>query len=246
MTELRFPDPSLADDLVLLRPWAEEDLPSKAAAFGDPLVDRFSNPRTTKVTEEDVRASFSRNEQARLRGEEVNFALAAASRPLHPSGWRCAAALPARASCDPTCCSKGARRDTVVFSLLPADLQLPLPGTPGHRPPGPRQPTPSRSGRIPARPALTPATPKEGKNKSGKPVFLALLRSQCYLDRIPADAEAGNLDAGQGADLPVVPVAGEPDRGAAEKAPRVPRGRGVGDDRVTGPRQRRGVEAGGR
>jgi hypothetical protein len=42
MTELRFPDPPLADHVVLLRPWTDEELPSKLEALADPLVDRFS------------------------------------------------------------------------------------------------------------------------------------------------------------------------------------------------------------
>jgi RimJ/RimL family protein N-acetyltransferase len=81
VTEVRFPDPLLADDVVLLRPWTAEDLPAKVTAFADPLVDRYSNPRTSTVTEADLRASFGRQEQARLHGEEVNFALAAAGEP---------------------------------------------------------------------------------------------------------------------------------------------------------------------
>jgi RimJ/RimL family protein N-acetyltransferase len=81
MAELRFPDPPLADDVVLLRPWTEEDLPAKVTAFADPLVDRYSNPRTAKVTESDIRASFGRDEQDRLRGEDINLALAAVDEP---------------------------------------------------------------------------------------------------------------------------------------------------------------------
>jgi RimJ/RimL family protein N-acetyltransferase len=186
VTELRFPDPSLADDVVLVRPWTAEDLPAKVTAFADPLVDRYSNPRTSKVTTADVRASFGRQEQARLHGEEINFALAAVDEPalvlggasvydvdreagraavgfwLTPASrgrgvathatrllavWAFACLDVARVelTCAPDNeasqrvalrCGfvregvlrshvpfKGARRDTVVFSLLPGDLR---------------------------------------------------------------------------------------------------------------------------
>ncbi len=86
MTELSFPDPPLADDVVLLRPWTEADLPSIAAAFADPLVDRYSNSAVAKVTEPGVRAFFRQQEQERLRGEEISFALAPAGEPAAVAG----------------------------------------------------------------------------------------------------------------------------------------------------------------
>jgi len=86
MAELRFPEPPLADDVVLLRPWVEDDLSSRAAAFADPLLDRFSNPLTTGVTDADVRANFGRQGQARLRGEQIDFALAVPSGPTLAGG----------------------------------------------------------------------------------------------------------------------------------------------------------------
>lgn len=75
MAELRFPVPPLADDVVLLRPWREADVPGKLLAFGDPVMQRFSW-RTTPYTEADARDDFADQEAARLRGEELNFALA--------------------------------------------------------------------------------------------------------------------------------------------------------------------------
>jgi RimJ/RimL family protein N-acetyltransferase len=75
MAELRFPVPPLADDAVLLRPWREADLPGIVLAFSDPLMQRFSR-RTTPYTDTDARDSFAEQEEARLRGEELNFALA--------------------------------------------------------------------------------------------------------------------------------------------------------------------------
>jgi RimJ/RimL family protein N-acetyltransferase len=75
MAELRFPVPPLADEVVLLRPWHEADVPGKLLAFSDPVMQRFSW-RTTPYTEADARSAFAGQEQARLRGEELNFALA--------------------------------------------------------------------------------------------------------------------------------------------------------------------------
>jgi RimJ/RimL family protein N-acetyltransferase len=76
MAKLWFPVPPLADEVVLLRPWREADVPGKLLTFGDPVVQRFSWPRTTPYTEADVRSYFVEQEAARLRGEELNFALA--------------------------------------------------------------------------------------------------------------------------------------------------------------------------
>lgn len=77
MAELGFPVPPLADDVVSLRPWRKADVPGKLLAFSDPLVQRFSWPHTTGYTEADARRFFAGQEQARLRGEELNFVLAA-------------------------------------------------------------------------------------------------------------------------------------------------------------------------
>src|SRR5690349_5726140 len=74
MAELWFPVPALADDVVLLRPWCEADLPGKVLAFSDPVVQRFS--WRDAYTEADARSDLAAQEQARLRGEEINFALA--------------------------------------------------------------------------------------------------------------------------------------------------------------------------
>src|SRR5215213_2484525 len=71
MSELRIP--SLADHVVGLRPWSETDLPAQLEAFNDPLFQRFSDwaPRT----EAEARASLAEKEQARQRGEQIDFAL---------------------------------------------------------------------------------------------------------------------------------------------------------------------------
>ena len=75
MSELQFPSPPLADETVLLRPWREADVSDGLMAFGDPVVQRFSWPQTTAYTEEDARGYFASQETARLRGEEMQFAL---------------------------------------------------------------------------------------------------------------------------------------------------------------------------
>jgi RimJ/RimL family protein N-acetyltransferase len=75
MAELPFPTPPLADEVVLLRPWRESDVPTKLIAFSDPVVQRFSWGRTSPYTEADARSYFVEQEQARLRGEELNFAV---------------------------------------------------------------------------------------------------------------------------------------------------------------------------
>ena len=74
MAELWFPVPLLAGDAVLLRPWREADVPRMVAAFSDPVMQRFSW-RSTPYTETDAHDYLAEQEQARLRGDELNFAL---------------------------------------------------------------------------------------------------------------------------------------------------------------------------
>jgi RimJ/RimL family protein N-acetyltransferase len=74
MAELWFPGPPLAGDVVLLRPWREADVPGLVLAFSDPVMQRFSW-RATAYTETDARDFLAEQEEARLRGEELNFAL---------------------------------------------------------------------------------------------------------------------------------------------------------------------------
>ncbi len=72
--ELQFPYRPLADDVVLLRAWVWEDVPDKVMAFADPSVQRFSWPHTTAYTEANARSFFRSQDEARVRGEELNFA----------------------------------------------------------------------------------------------------------------------------------------------------------------------------
>jgi|SRR5215472_1079767 len=74
MAELWFPVPPLAGDAVLLRPWGEADVPGIVLAFSDPVMQRFSW-RTAPYTETDARGFFAEQEEARLRGEGLSFAL---------------------------------------------------------------------------------------------------------------------------------------------------------------------------
>jgi hypothetical protein len=71
MPELRVP--ALADDVVVLRPWREADVPAQLEAFSDPFFDRFSDwaPRTEAA----ARAYLDSQEQARKRGEQIELAL---------------------------------------------------------------------------------------------------------------------------------------------------------------------------
>jgi RimJ/RimL family protein N-acetyltransferase len=75
MAELWFPVPPLADDVVLLRPWRQADVPGMVQAFSDPVMQRFSW-RSAPYTETDAREFLADQEEARLHGHELNFALA--------------------------------------------------------------------------------------------------------------------------------------------------------------------------
>jgi RimJ/RimL family protein N-acetyltransferase len=73
MPELQFPSPPLADDVVMLRRWREADIAAQLQAFGDPLFERFSDwaPRTEAA----AHRQLVEIEEARLRGEQLSFAL---------------------------------------------------------------------------------------------------------------------------------------------------------------------------
>lgn len=72
---LAFPSPPLADANVRLRPWRETDAPAIERAFGDPVIERFSWPWVTPYTEADARNWLAEQEEHRLRGEELDFAV---------------------------------------------------------------------------------------------------------------------------------------------------------------------------
>lgn len=77
MAELLSPQPQLADEVVLLRPWRQSDVGSNLMKFADPAVQRFAWPHTRPYTHTDARDYFVEQEQARLRGEELSFAFVA-------------------------------------------------------------------------------------------------------------------------------------------------------------------------
>jgi RimJ/RimL family protein N-acetyltransferase len=71
VTELRVP--LLADEVVRMRSWRETDLPAQLDAFSDPWFRRFSD--WAPQTEAEARAYLAQHEDARRRGEQIEFAL---------------------------------------------------------------------------------------------------------------------------------------------------------------------------
>ncbi|MCA1184921.1 MULTISPECIES: GNAT family N-acetyltransferase [unclassified Saccharopolyspora] len=75
MAVLEFPNPPLTDGTVALRPWRTADVPQRFAAFSDPLCLRYSWPHPEPFTAEHLRDRAAADEQARLRGERLAFAV---------------------------------------------------------------------------------------------------------------------------------------------------------------------------
>lgn len=86
MAALQFPDPPLADEVVALRPWRRSDLSQWFDGFSDPLCLRFSWPLVEPFTEAHVVENFEAQEETRLRGEVLNFALVDAADLDHVRG----------------------------------------------------------------------------------------------------------------------------------------------------------------
>jgi RimJ/RimL family protein N-acetyltransferase len=63
----------LADEVVVLRPWRETDLAAQLEAFSDQLFQHFSD--WAPHTKADARRHLVEQEQARQRGEQIEFAL---------------------------------------------------------------------------------------------------------------------------------------------------------------------------
>jgi RimJ/RimL family protein N-acetyltransferase len=74
VAELPLPDPPLADDAVLLRPYRREDVPNLAAACGDPEIPRFTTI-PSPYTEVDAREFIARCEIDRRSGRELALAV---------------------------------------------------------------------------------------------------------------------------------------------------------------------------
>jgi RimJ/RimL family protein N-acetyltransferase len=75
VSELRFPTPPLRRGAILLRPWRTSDLPAMVEGFSDPLVHRFSWPKTTAYTRHDADAFLIEQEQDRFSGKALHFAI---------------------------------------------------------------------------------------------------------------------------------------------------------------------------
>jgi RimJ/RimL family protein N-acetyltransferase len=74
MTELLFPVPPLAGDVVRLRPWSEADAPAIVLAFADPVMRRFSW-RTAPYTETEALNDLAARDRARQHGEALHLAV---------------------------------------------------------------------------------------------------------------------------------------------------------------------------
>src|SRR4051794_6080654 len=86
MAELRFPDPPLGDEAVVLRRFREADVPAIVAICRDPEVRRWTSV-PSPYDESDAREFLVYAEDARLRGHELQLVLA------HPAEGRMLGAL---------------------------------------------------------------------------------------------------------------------------------------------------------
>lgn len=75
MIALRFPDPPLHDDVILLRRWVRSDVDAALVATRDPLITRFTRVRPNQ-TVDDVRLFYAGQEPAREAGEALQLAIA--------------------------------------------------------------------------------------------------------------------------------------------------------------------------
>jgi hypothetical protein len=72
---LAFPAPPLADAVVALRPWRENDVERGLMLFSDPLVQRFSWTRARAYTVADARAYLEGIERGRQAGRQLELAV---------------------------------------------------------------------------------------------------------------------------------------------------------------------------
>jgi RimJ/RimL family protein N-acetyltransferase len=73
MAEIPFPSPPLGDDVVALRMWRLTDVPALLNAFTDSWFQHFSD--WAPETETEAHRHLAMYEQARKRGEQIEFAL---------------------------------------------------------------------------------------------------------------------------------------------------------------------------
>ncbi|MBO0854667.1 MAG: GNAT family N-acetyltransferase [Nocardia sp.] len=82
MATLTYPDPELSDGVMSLRAWTRGDHEQRLAGFSDPLCQRFSWPHLEPFTERhQLEWVYKQQEEARLRGEEIGFAIVDATEP---------------------------------------------------------------------------------------------------------------------------------------------------------------------
>lgn len=65
--------PSLADEQVVLRPWNEADVPQQMDAFRDPVF--LTHSDWQPLSDEEARRRLVEQEQSRIRGERIAFAV---------------------------------------------------------------------------------------------------------------------------------------------------------------------------
>jgi RimJ/RimL family protein N-acetyltransferase len=75
MPELRVPDPPLADEVIVLRPWAEADIEPAYRATRDPVISRFTAVPENQ-SEADLRRFVAEREHRRVAGETLTLAIA--------------------------------------------------------------------------------------------------------------------------------------------------------------------------
>jgi len=74
VSDLPFPQPPLADDVVMLRPWREEDAPMMAAWGQDPVIVRWTGV-PAGYTAAAARSWIARTENERRQGRTLSLAI---------------------------------------------------------------------------------------------------------------------------------------------------------------------------
>ena len=87
--DLNFPEPTLTDGVVRLRPWEDGDVGFVVAACRDERLSRYSPSIAFPYAEADARGWFDSQEPTRLGGKGIDFAIvdAATGDPLGAIGF---------------------------------------------------------------------------------------------------------------------------------------------------------------
>src|SRR5437870_3374116 len=72
---IKLPDPPLADGVVALRPWAEEDVPAIVAGCREEEIERWLDQVPQPYTERDAREYIASTRRGRREGTASNFAI---------------------------------------------------------------------------------------------------------------------------------------------------------------------------